>query len=336
MRGSSATETMAPGSSRACGAWMSKSARRRVRQAVQLAAELGNVYSVQLQGVVWTLRHPEKQQEPKSKSADTDKGCVANTRRAEKSAARLAEFQTALRFRIGTFFRRWSQSIRLRPTPQALPPPPILPLPLPPPKPTTTVAPQQPLQQPPSEQMDDDRAPKRAPSTPLAADSPATPRAKRTLQLPPGLPPPSIPPSPPSSTSTPPPSIPPSHPSSTSISSPQRLDRADLVGQHVGEPESSAASSPSAPVTEPERVLVPRKCEDCKGHVTDGWLEEMPPGDLSDPIFICERCYWPGSYEGVSFHSWKATKTGLRCKACSRVLPWLYHPNESLCGRCSR
>ena len=53
---------------------MSKSARRRVRQAVQLAAELGNVYSVQLQGVVWTLRHPEKQQEPKSKSAEKSAG----------------------------------------------------------------------------------------------------------------------------------------------------------------------------------------------------------------------------------------------------------------------
>ena len=328
---------MAPGSSRACGAWMSKSARRRVRQAVQLAAELGNVYSVQLQGVVWTLRHPEKQQEPKSKSADTDKGCVANTRRAEKSAARLAEFQTALRFRIGTFFRRWSQSIRLRPTPQALPPPPILPLPLPPPQPTTTVAPQQPSQQPPPEQMDDDRAPKRAPSTPLAADSPATPRAKRTLQLPPGLPPPSIPPSPPSSTSTPPHSILPSPPSTTSTSSPQRLDRADLVGQHVGEPESSAASSPSAPMTEPERVLVPRKCEDCRRHVTKGWLEVVPPSRADPcPTFVCEMCYRDPCYGSDEFYSWTATKLGFRCKACSHVLPYLYHPSESLCGRCSR
>jgi len=34
--------------------------------------------------------------------------------------------------------------------------------------------------------------------------------------------------------------------------------------------------------------------------------------------------------------SWTATKLGFRCKACSHVLPWLYHPSESLCGRCSR
>ena len=173
---------------------MSKSARRHVRQAVKLATELGNVYSVELQGVVWTLRHPERQQEPKSKSAETDEGCVAITRRAEKSAARLKEFQTALRFRIGTFFKRWSQSTQLRSLPQALPPPPIPPLPQPSPKPTTKVLQQPPTQQPPSEQMEDERAPKRAPSTPLAADSPATPRAKRTLQLPPGLPPLSLPP----------------------------------------------------------------------------------------------------------------------------------------------
>ena len=103
---------MTPSSNRTSGAWMSKAARRRVRQTVQLAAEMGNVYSVELQGVVWTLRHPEKQQEPKSKK---DAGCVASTRRAERSAARLKDFQAALRFRIGTFFKRWSQSIRLRP-----------------------------------------------------------------------------------------------------------------------------------------------------------------------------------------------------------------------------
>ena len=225
---------------------MSKSARRRVRQAVKLAAELGNVYSVKLQGVVWTLRHPEKQPEPKSKSADTGEGCAANTRRAEKSAARLAEFQTALRFRIGTFFMRWSQSTQLRSSPQALPPPPIPPLLQPSPKPTTMVSQQPPTQQPPPEQKDDERASKRTPSTPAAGDSPAEPRAKRTLLLPPGLPPPSVPPSLPSSASNPSsasPSIPlpapsPSHPTT---------DGLNLVGSNLPSVAPSGASSPSVP-----------------------------------------------------------------------------------------
>ena len=142
---------MTPGSNRTSGAWMSKAARRRVRQTVQLAAEMGNVYSVELQGVVWTLRHPEKQQEPKSKK---DAGCVASTRRAEKSAARLKDFQAALRFRIGTFFKRWSQSIQLRPLPQALLPPSTTSLPQPSPRPTAMVPQQLPTQQPPPEQKD--------------------------------------------------------------------------------------------------------------------------------------------------------------------------------------
>ena len=63
--------------------------------------------------------------------------------------------------------------------------------------------PPQPQLQPPGVQqqwqaMDDERAPKRTPASPLAGDSPSEPRAKRTLALPPGLPPPSAPPSPPS------------------------------------------------------------------------------------------------------------------------------------------
>ena len=91
---------MAPRSSRASGAWMSKSARRRVRQAVTLATEMGNVYSVELQGVVWTLRHPREQPEPKSTSAGKDEGCAANSRRCERSASRLKDFQAAIRLRL--------------------------------------------------------------------------------------------------------------------------------------------------------------------------------------------------------------------------------------------
>ena len=48
---------------------MSKATRPDVQRAVALATEL-NLYSVTLHGVVWTLYHPNKQPEPKLKSAD--------------------------------------------------------------------------------------------------------------------------------------------------------------------------------------------------------------------------------------------------------------------------
>ena len=262
---------------------MSKSARRHVRQAVKLATELGNVYSVELQGVVWTLRHPERQQEPKSKSAETDEGCVAITRRAEKSAARLKEFQTALRFRIGILFKRWSQSTQLRSLPQALPPPPIPPLPQPSPKPTTKVLQQPPTQQPPSEQMDDERAPKRAPSTPLAADSPATPRAKRTLLLPPGLPPPSIPPSPPSSASTPSPAMTRDAAVAASSSKPAAETRGELVA-----PTSSGIEAPSATRYTQQFDPFWGECEMCSRRRADVSLySELSCSHLHR---LCEAC----------------------------------------------
>ena len=104
---------------------MSKTARRNVRQAVALAAEL-NLHSVALYGVVWTLHHPKQQQQQELKAEPaTSTGCksASHSRRADKSAARLEDFQTAKRFRIGSFFRRWQQSIRPKPPLQALPPP---------------------------------------------------------------------------------------------------------------------------------------------------------------------------------------------------------------------
>ena len=62
MREQSKAEATSPFSSRERGAWMSKTARRNVRQAVALAAEL-NLHSVALYGVVWTLHHPKQQQQ---------------------------------------------------------------------------------------------------------------------------------------------------------------------------------------------------------------------------------------------------------------------------------
>ena len=218
---------------------MSKAARRNVRRAVALAAEL-NLHSVALYGAVWTLHHQKQQKQPLPISS---KGCqsISTSRRAERSAVRLQDFQKARRFRIGTIFKRWAQSTRPKPPPQALRPPSISSLPQPSPMPSTMVQQQQPTQQQPPEQMDDERAPKRAPSTPSTADSPAIqPRAKRTLLLPPGLPPPS-------STSTPPPYILPSPPSSASTPSPAMTRDAAVA----------ASSSTPAAATRAEKVTLP-------------------------------------------------------------------------------
>ena len=324
---------------------MSKTARRNVRQAVALAAEL-NLHSVALYGVVWTLHHPKQQQQQELKAEPaTSTGCksASHSRRADKSAARLEDFQTAKRFRIGRFFRRWQQSIRPKPPLQALPPPSITTLPPPPPMPSTVVAQQQPTQQQPPEQMDDERAPKRAPSTPLAADSPATPRAKRTLQLPQGLPPPSLPPSPPSSTSTPPHQGGTKPPEQCS----NQIDDGQTSTGCADGPQSSAAGRPSMPETSPSLpapVPVPRLCSSCERHVTSGWAHESAE-------LTCDECYDDAGSDDENpyyyfqelvrlapdeWSRWESTEMGFRCKGCAHVLPWLHAPAAALCGRCSR
>ena len=63
MRELSKQEATAARSTRGRGAGLSRSARRDVRQAVALAAEL-NLYSVALHGTVWTLRHDKMQPKP--------------------------------------------------------------------------------------------------------------------------------------------------------------------------------------------------------------------------------------------------------------------------------
>ena len=67
MRDKCKTEATPPFSSRAKGAWMSKAARRDVRRAVALAAEL-KLHSVALHGVVWTLHHQKQPRQPEQKA----------------------------------------------------------------------------------------------------------------------------------------------------------------------------------------------------------------------------------------------------------------------------
>ena len=132
-------------STRVRGAWMSRSARRDVRQAVALAAEL-NLYSVALHGKVWTLRHdkvqpkPEMQQKRDSQQKQQGNSDERVARRRDRSNQRLQDFQKARRFRLDKMFRLW----QLHRTPEKPPQPALLPPPappLPPQPPTTTVQP---------------------------------------------------------------------------------------------------------------------------------------------------------------------------------------------------
>ena len=100
---------------------MSTATRRDVRQAVALATEL-NLFSVTLHGVTWTLYHPGRQPRPGPQSANRDNGKnAATSRRSERSAARLRDFQAAQRFRLAHVFLRWKQLNQMQP-PQMLPP----------------------------------------------------------------------------------------------------------------------------------------------------------------------------------------------------------------------
>ena len=173
---------------------MSTATRRDVRQAVALATEL-NLFSVTLHGVTWTLYHPGRQPRPGPQSANRDTGNnAATSRRSERSAARLRNFQAAQRFRLAHVFHRWTQLKQMQP-PQLLPSE----------RTSAAVAMSRrdagssgAARQQLEEQMAIGERSKRAvPSSPVASDSPSTPRAKRVL-LPYGTPPPSLPPSPPS------------------------------------------------------------------------------------------------------------------------------------------
>ena len=92
---------------------------------------------MELYGAVWTLYRPEMQHKvPKPQSADKGVGtAVATSRRSERSAQRLKDFQAAVRFQMARFLRRWKQ-IRHQ-LAQLLPPPQPSIVPPPPSQPTT-------------------------------------------------------------------------------------------------------------------------------------------------------------------------------------------------------
>jgi hypothetical protein len=200
---------------------LSRATRRNVRQAIALATEL-NLHSVAVAGYVWTLRHDLQHGRDLPGSMQKQQGNVdVKSKRQQRSETRLLAYR-ALQARARAHIARrtlriWRNAAAAAGKQQqqkaaaaatvaavdnavsaaaaaAAPPPQQQPQPQPPGV----------LQQ--REAMDDERAPKRTPASPLAGDSPSEPRAKRTLALPPGRPPPSAPPSPPSPSPSPPPS----------------------------------------------------------------------------------------------------------------------------------
>ena len=321
---------------------LTKAARRDVRRRLALAAEM-KVFSVSIDGVVWTLFHPEmrahKPSSPDDPAGGAAQGSSASTisRRSERSAKRLTDFRKARRNWLAILFRQWKQLRRpqlLAPPLQQPPPPPLPLLPLPQPSPTALAT----QQQPPQQQMDDERAPKRSVDASKAqGDSPSTPRAKRTLAL--GQPPPSIPPSPPSSHPSPPPLPEGSKPS-------KKISTSNGQGTRVGSqaPREEASRPPVVPANlsasdRPERVPVPRMCMHCERHVLSG--HAAPLSDNMD-VFVCDACmqdeeFAEGAHAefGDTIREWKSSKYGYRCKQCDHVLPYLYDWEQEKCKRCA-
>ena len=204
---------------------LSRAARRDVRRAAALANE-ANIYSFTIHcdgAVTWIpWREDLQRTKPKHSKGGPTAPKAELSERAKRSRARAAEhaalMQKARAFHARSIIRLWSRAATLEPSARPLPPP--LPPPPPPPSPPLPTQPPPPQQQQ-EERMDDERAPKRTPSSPAAGVSPAEPRAKRRPLLPP---PPSLPPSPPSSS---PPSPGPSTPSPPSAKEIPQLPHED-------------------------------------------------------------------------------------------------------------
>ena len=93
---------------------LTKAARRDVRRRLALAAEM-KVFSVSIDGVVWTLFHPEmrahKPSSPDDPAGGAAQGSSASTisRRSERSAKRFTDFRKARRNWLAILFRQWKQ-----------------------------------------------------------------------------------------------------------------------------------------------------------------------------------------------------------------------------------
>ena len=202
------------------GNFLSKAARRTVRQAARLANEL-DLSSFEAAGIVWHRRVVQQPPAPAPGAAPTNgqnegvqaaasvRGASTGpTQRQKKRRARLEKHrelrEKARTFSLQVAFRRLRRASppsphQLQSTP-ALPPsqqppqppphqpPPPEPLPQPPPLPQQLV-PTIDANERPVERMDDERATKRAHESPARA-SPLAPHAKRVLALPTPSPPP--------------------------------------------------------------------------------------------------------------------------------------------------
>ena len=316
--------------------WMSKAARRAVRQRCALAAEM-NLHSVSLLGSVWTLHHPNKQPRPKPESANQGMGTnAATSRRGERSAARLQEFQAAQRFRLARFFRRWKR-LKQPPTSMLLPSPQSS-LALPPPSSQPVATQDQVVQQPTQQHREhmaiSDRSKRAVPSSPVASDSPATPRAKRVL-LPDGPPPPSLPPSPPSPQGGKQPPGP-SGPKQTGERQ-RRAGGSQAVDGEAGgsrrlefSPSETVCACFCGATRGVRKIDGYYMCKKCKAELNS---ESEPESSEEEPCYTCSD----SEGEGEPAPTERPNNKGYsRCQACDHWLPWLWDKKYSLCAKCSR
>ena len=338
MREVALSEAIAPAASRGHGAWMSRADRRAVRQRVALATEL-NLHSVTLLGSVWTLHHPIERHQPKLRSANKSTGTgAATSRRCEKSAKRLKDYQAAQRFKLARVFRRWAQLKQLQ-TPLLLsssqstlaPPPQSSPSVA-----TQDLAMQQPMQQQ-EEQMDAGGRTKRAPPAPLSGDSPSTPRAKRVL-LPDGPPPPSLPPSPPSPNGGQQPPGPSGRNQTGEgvrrAGSPTATDARAGSSRRLDFPGPRGACGACGETRGLSTIEGGLICQDCKALCNSESEPESNSGEESC-VSACSDSEDDGEPGSRAEPERPNDKGYLKCEACDHWLPWLWDKKNSLCARCS-
>ena len=280
---------------------LSRAARRDVRRAAVLARE-ADLYAFRIhhdKTITWIPRRERPPRLPGSKSqgdAASAQPRVAS-KRSQRSSARAQEHAERMRrahdFRVRRVVAFWRLAAAAPPPPPpTLPPPPSQQLPPPPtpPAPTPETSLPLPLQPPmappspppPTEPMDDERAHKRAQPSPTAGASPAEPRAKRALPLPP-MPPP-------------PPTAPPSLPSTTSSSTSTSTTTSSSTGR-ASRPDPVVRGSHRTADTEPQgSVSPPGSAEPALACTLPPSLR--PPCDYcgAEPFFVaegrglCQRC----------------------------------------------
>ena len=274
--------------SRSASAWrpnLGNGARRDVRRAHEIA-QAHDVYAFKLHGVTWITRKTrvevkpqETQDRGKPANAPDPSAMPARKRRSrERQQVHAAHRKMACDHRVRSLFFQWRQEATSLAAEHLQDPPQMPAVGSAITATAADAASPPPERQPPHSPLptERERAQKRAPSTPTAADSPVEPRSKTRLMMLPS-PPPSIPPSPPASTSSSPPSnspqppsitppsppIPPSLPSPPSPPPPPGSPRKASSSEA---PPTNGASSPDRSKQSTRKQRRPTHCHICGKH----------------------------------------------------------------------